>query len=350
MQESLAEIAVSGSDPKSNEHVRSCADCAREIEEIRKTLDWMDAAPELQVPERVWQNLQNATLPRRWLRTAASLAAALLLGAFLTYAIIGRAASPAFVSYADPGAPVAAGAGVDRVDTAHYLELQIPETGLLRVRAGSAVRVIDAHTVALERGELFAEIHHGPFTVHTPNGDAAVLGTKFGVRLADGAVTVYTMEGKVSVGGQIVSAGQRLVGTTLDTTPCEEITWFARRLGDEPALTARILDTELHIELTGTALLPDLGDCSQHLSLEVQPAGRDPFVLNLTAAEPRGHRRRDGGFQVDPLHPLSIDLNLRELLEPGVYHVRPVFTVNSVDGTTWTGMIKAPSPLRLEVP
>jgi hypothetical protein len=274
----------------------------------------------------------------------------LLLGAFLTYAIIGRGAAPAFVSYAAPGSPLTAGAGVERVDTAHYLELQIPDTGLLRIRAGSAVAVIDAHTVALERGELFAEIHRGPFTVRTPCGDAAVLGTRFGVRLADGALTVYTMEGKVAVGGRIVAAGQRLTGATLDTTPCEEIAWFAPRLGDEPALAARIAGTELHIELTGTALLPDLGDCSQHLSLEVQPVGRDAFALNLTAATPRGHRRRDGGFQIDALHPLSIDVNLRDLLEPGAYHVRPVFTVNSVDGATWTGMIKAPESLHLEVP
>jgi hypothetical protein len=349
MQESLAELAVSGSDPRSNEHVRSCAECAREIEEYQKTLAFLDAAPDLTVPDRVWRNVQNAVTPVRWMRKAASLAAALLLGAFLAYAIIGRGSFHAVVSHADPGSPLAVGTGVDRVDTSHYLELRIPETGLLRVRAGSALNVIDAHTVSLERGELFAEIDRGPFTVRTPRSDAAVVGTKFGVRLADGELTVYTMEGKVDVGGLPVAAGQRLINTSFDNNPCEETDWFARRTAADPTLAAEIRATTIHIEMTGAALLPDLGDFSQHLSLEVQPVGRDPFTVTLTAA-PHGHRRRDGRFQIDRFHPLTVEADLRPLLEPGVYHVRPVFTVNSVDGDTWTGMIKAPSPLRLEVP
>ena len=325
------------------------------------------------MPDLVWDNIQagiSETAVRRptligWKRKAASLAAALLLGAFATFAFIKSSSTTphyATVVYASDGSSVTAGTGIATLSTAHYVELEVPGTGLLRVHPSSSLEFTDRHTVVLHRGQLFAEIDQGPFTIQTPHGPVSVIGTKFGVRCGDDTTAVYTVEGTVTFGpDQPVGAGQILTvgadGSSVSAGAFEQLGWVAHRLGD-PSLTldASFQKNTLRIEIQNHGLAParlhDLGDWSQFLSLVAHPQQGEPFPLDLTAAgapEVAAYRRIDRDIQIDLLHPLTIEINLRPLLKPGSYVVRTTFSANSVDAETWDGMIEAPKPLRLEV-
>lgn len=284
-----------------------------------------------------------------WQRKAASLAAALLLGAMAAYWVI--AAPPARVITAAPGAAYQPGDRVASLESDHYLVLEILQKGLIHVRPGTKLTIDDAENVSLERGEIYCDVE-GPFTIQTEQGPVSVEGTRFGVRVKDASTTVYTVEGSVRFGATTsVGAGRSLTvdgrGEAWGDSPYDELVW----LGGNPelALHSEIDGSTLRIEIRNAAdtpaLIHDIADWGTYLTLRVKPDDAPAHTVNLS--DPllaRGHKRLDGRVQIDPAHPLRFTIDLTTI-DAGL--VTPVFqTVKSVDAADWTGIIEAPTPLR----
>jgi hypothetical protein len=92
--------------------------------------------------------------------------------------------------------------------------------GNLRVARASAVEVIAANAVKLERGELYVDIPPGSrdsdrFMVVTPAGEFRHVGTQFAVAIVDGLTRLRVREGSVlwhaSEGDSTVSAGTEVL-------------------------------------------------------------------------------------------------------------------------------------------
>lgn len=96
------------------------------------------------------------------------------------------------------------------------LLIETADESLVILRAGTLVTPrIRGSDVALQlsEGEVACSVQKRSrtFAVRTPHGQATVLGTLFGVRIAGGASTVIVSRGRVDVGGVDVSAGHRAV-------------------------------------------------------------------------------------------------------------------------------------------
>lgn len=333
-----------------------CVECSQTLGALK---DILDAAPTMTVSDRVWSNLQSETRPRviRWRRTAASLAAALLLGAIAFAWVVTTPPPPAaVVREAAPGSAYQPGTRVASLETDHYVVLEILKKGLIYVRPGTKLTVDDAENVTLERGEIYCDVEAGPFTIITQSGPVSVKGTRFGVRVADAATTVYTVEGSVGFGAQrTVDAGRLLTvdgrGEAWGDSPYDELTWL--RADPALALHASLDGDTLNIEIRNNAdapaLIHDIADWSTYLTLRVEPDGAPAYTVNLTdPLTARAYKRLDGRVQIDPKHPMRFAVDLRAV-DAG--RVTPVFqAVKTVEPAEWTGIIEASTPLRWKGP
>jgi hypothetical protein len=365
LAELLAQYAVGAGEPSIGAHLDGCADCRRQVQEYRRVLHLLDSAPALEPSAQVWERLRAsiAPAPIAWRRRLAALAAALLLGAILSYWIITSAADAppaAVVSFAAPGAPLAPGTRVQRLQTSHYVELSLPGVGTLSVRPNSALELTDPRTVRLTGGELFASIDRGPFTIESNLGNVRVLGTRFGVRAEPGATTVSVIEGTVRVRDRLsVGAGEVLTcgkdGEIRATDPYGQLAWLAAHRPPAPALESTLEGDALIVTITNAGpaplVLAEIGDWSQYLTLQVRPQGRPPYTISLpsgAAALTEAYRRPDGRIQIDPSHPLTFRIALDPPPDLGPAELRPCFTVKSVDSDSWHGMIEAARPVPYE--
>jgi ferric-dicitrate binding protein FerR (iron transport regulator) len=92
----------------------------------------------------------------------------------------------------------------------------LADGGNLRVARASAIEIVAAASVQLERGELYVDIPPGSrasdrFTVRTPAGEFLHVGTQFAVAVVNGATRLRVREGSVrwhaSAGDSTIDAG-----------------------------------------------------------------------------------------------------------------------------------------------
>lgn len=119
--------------------------------------------------------------------------------------------------------PVPAGAELRvnaRLDARGDALLKLAGGGNLRVARGSEFDIPDAHTVRLQRGELYVDIPPGargsePFVVLTDAGQFRHLGTQFGVAIVGSQTRLRVREGSVlwqgAGGDQTVGAGTEVL-------------------------------------------------------------------------------------------------------------------------------------------
>jgi hypothetical protein len=291
-------------------------------------------------------------------------AAAVVFGtiAFFWIASSTEAARPTVLVLESAGSTLAPGQLVHRLDTAGYALVSLGSAGRLHVRPGTIAEVVDARSVRLQRGELFAEIDRGPFAVLTDRGPVSVRGTKFGVSTDPARTFVYTVEGEVALdGGRSVPAGRSLVvgadAAREGPSPYDALTWLSPFRRPQPTLKVSGEGRRLVLELVNAGpapvLLQEIDDWSQFLSLEVRPEGGAPFTADLrgrAAPALTAYRRLDGRLQISPDRPLSIAVDLSGILEPGRYRLRPAFTAKVVDEEHWSGMIAPADPIPWNVP
>lgn len=281
------------------------------------------------------------------------------IGFFWIVSSYGARSATALVLEASPGSPLTAGALVDTIDTRHYALLSLGPVGRLHVRPGTRADLVDAHTVRLHDGELYAEIDRGPFSIVTDRGTVSVRGTRFGVSSDAARTFVYTVEGEVAVGeSTTVKAGSSTIVRTGETpadgpVPSDALAWLSPFARPQPAISASRAGRQLVVTLSNPTdvpvLLREIRDWSQYLALEVAPANGTPFAADLSGAAAPGalaYRRLDGRIQLTPDRPMTINIDLHGLLERGTYRLRPTFTASRQDDEdTWSGMISTAEPL-----
>ncbi len=126
------------------------------------------------------------------------------------------------------GSPLRAGQSLDaRGDSL----VALAGGGNLRVARASALEVVAANAIKLERGELYVDISPGSrdsdrFMVATPAGEFRHVGTQFSIALVNGATRLRVREGSVlwhaSDGDSTVNAGTEVVidrGRTVTRRP-----------------------------------------------------------------------------------------------------------------------------------
>lgn len=180
----------------------------------------------------------QAPARRRWLSLAAAASVAALTGVigwnvFMVGtrndgAVLGEVArvdAPGIVEsrylqrdvVVNPGAPLRVGQSLDIRGNSL---VTLTGGGNLRVARASAIEVVDAHTVKLERGELYVDIPPGVrgsdrFMVMTPAGEFRHVGTQFAVAIVNGFTRLRVREGSVqwhaTDGDSTVNAGTEIV-------------------------------------------------------------------------------------------------------------------------------------------
>lgn len=138
----------------------------------------------------------------RWWRPVAwgGLAAALAVGAFLSFRAVPSSAAPE-TRYATTTA------GYERARLADGSTLELNTASAARVQFTAAERRVE-----LESGEAHFEVAHDtarPFVVSAGGVAVRAVGTAFNVRFVSGAVEVTVTEGKVSVGPALVAGPSR---------------------------------------------------------------------------------------------------------------------------------------------
>ena len=175
--------------------------------------------------ERVWRGIAARTKPEarvvgmrawvregRWGRIAAAAAAAVLL-------LVGT------LVLSTPGEVYATRRGeTEAVDLPDGTRVVLAPESSLRVRDYEA----DGRRVVVLRGRGFFEVAKGaPFTVETPAGEVAVLGTSFEVEARDGRFAVACATGRVRVsrGGAsaVLTPGEAVAGARAVLTPVERV-------------------------------------------------------------------------------------------------------------------------------
>ncbi len=137
---------------------------------------------------------------RRWLATAATLAAV----AVLSFGLL----SLWRVHLAGPGPAPVAGTPTLHFETRHgeQLSRRLPDNSVLHLNTDSAVTVRFSDTerlVLLTSGQAEFEVTHDParaFRVLTGSAEVIAIGTQFDVHLKEDATVVTVIEGRVAVG------------------------------------------------------------------------------------------------------------------------------------------------------
>lgn len=340
-------------------HLAGCAGCRNDLEETRSRLALLQALPEIETSPETWKKIEAAIAPRRAAGFRVSIrvaAAAGLLVAALSFAVLYMPRTRAL--------PVVVGTRKaleynETFQADQFTTLAIPDAGTLKLNAKTTLRFLDARTVLLESGELFAEIQPSGrgFEVRTADTAVRVHGTRFGVSspstvyVVEGKVEVTSPRGRVSLGANQAAEGGRL----LEVTAADYLRWLEEI--ERPAVRLKLDPRDLttitpgaplawHFILETDALAPlhlgDLRDISQILSLQIGEAhvSLAPENVEVRAA------RADGRVRLDSSHPCVIICPVDPALfrEKGRVAVRAVFTsgTNAPPGT-WVGIVRSPA-------
>jgi hypothetical protein len=169
-------------------HLRECARCRAEREEIRWAMAALEQLPLVEAPETIWPFIEAAS-PRRGARPAPwrwAVAAAIIM------AVVGIAyrylQGPRWNVVRLEGSPavgqVAAGEWIE-TDARSRVSVEIGRIGFVELSPNTRVRVVAArpgeHRLALARGEIRASISAPPklFFVDTASGTAVDLGCEY---------------------------------------------------------------------------------------------------------------------------------------------------------------------------
>jgi anti-sigma factor RsiW len=184
-------------------HLRECARCRAEYEQIGLGMQLMEHLPLVTAPKALWPSIESALQENRarrsptvmWWRWA--LAAAVIL--VLAGAAYWRAAHPSGSRWEVlrlAGLPSVAGkamGGAGRIGAGEWIEtdarsratVKVGEIGSVEIEAGTRVRVVSVrpaeHRLALAQGEIRAKISAPPklFFVDTAAGTAVDLGCEY---------------------------------------------------------------------------------------------------------------------------------------------------------------------------
>jgi hypothetical protein len=184
-------------------HLRECARCQAECEQVRVGMQLIEHLPEAEAPEEIWPSIEAAFDARRprqtpavlWWRWAwaAIVILALAGGAYWRFAhppgarweVLRLAGSPSVAGKAIGGAGrIGAGEWIE-TDARSRASVKVGEIGSVEIAPGTRLRVVTArrseHRLALARGEIRAKISAPPklFFVDTAAGTAVDLGCEY---------------------------------------------------------------------------------------------------------------------------------------------------------------------------
>src|SRR5580658_1440933 len=184
-------------------HLRECARCRAEYEQIGLGMQLMEHLPLVTAPKALWPSIESALQENRARRSPTvmgwrwALAAAVIL--VLAGAAYWRAAHPSGSRWEVlrlAGLPSVAGkamGGAGRIGAGEWIEtdarsratVKVGEIGSVEIEAGTRVRVVSVrpaeHRLALAQGEIRAKISAPPklFFVDTAAGTAVDLGCEY---------------------------------------------------------------------------------------------------------------------------------------------------------------------------
>ncbi len=346
-------------------HLAACPACAAEHRNAESSLALLHALPEIEASPETWHRIQ-ANLPRRrsaapartWIRLAAAASILVALGSFaliLTMRRTGALPVDVGTSKAIPWkTPFLA---------SHFTTIAIPDVGILKLNERTRLEFLDARTVVLESGEVFADIAPSGRGFELRSGDASirVRGTRFGVTSPS---TVYVVEGRVRVTTRTeefdLGPNQAAVRTHAATRFVElgsgdYFQWLARH--ERPAVRLRLdprdqttitpgSPLKWHLTLETDSPVPlylaDLRAVSQYLSLDIDgtavpldPAGA---VVKQASSGPNNLLR------LDVTHPCVIECSV----DPGLFRqkgraaVRAYFVSGpGMPDRAWVGIAKS---------
>ena len=131
------------------------------------------------------------------------------------------------------GEAIQAGASIETPAGA-WLTLRLASGSEVRVDAGSLLRVLDSHHLAVDRGAIYYDGHDAALVIDTPAGVIHDVGTRFEVRLLGRGVRIRVREGLVRLdrSGRLDDAGP---GVEMLATPSRHDRARAR---DTPRISA----------------------------------------------------------------------------------------------------------------
>jgi ferric-dicitrate binding protein FerR (iron transport regulator) len=340
-------------------HTAGCDACQAEAKTTRSALTLLDTLPELTPDPETWTRLEAKISPKNpkvfrfWLRTAA---AASILVAALSFAVVLMPRTRALPVVVENGKALKWN---ERYTTTGFATLTLPDIGTLRVDQDSTLRFLDARTVLLESGRVFADIIPSGkgFEVRTSETTVKVHGTRFGVTAPS---AVYVVEGRVEVrsGGSALTlgAGQAASGPRMvEVTGDDALQWLARHERPAVRLTLDPQDRttitpgaplKWTLTLSSDALVPlRLGqprDLSQFFSLTIDGnvVALDPSLLSLR----QGTAGAGGLLRLDGAHPVVFECAVDPALfrQKGRSTVRAFFTSGTnAPERAWTGVAKS---------
>lgn len=330
--------------------------------------------PEIEPGSRVFARIRSeigeAPAVRSMRVWKMALAAAVLLAGFLgLLALTNRTADApldAVVSWTPTNAAVKTGQTLT-LNTTYtfdtFVTITLADVGSLRVREGTRLQFRNKHHLVLEAGEIVAEVSRGPFKVVTPKLEAAVLGTRFGVRVGE----VYVIEGRVQVSspsGQVVlEAGRKVTdeGRPHAANLYDELAWL---LGFEPVNVQLALvgpsqyqaGAKVQLRLTNTSrILPvyltSFDSTSTHLQLKlVDEAGKE-FSVRLERVQIVRAVYEQKLIRMDPAAPVEMEVILSQDLFQKAGRFRATFAYTSgghADRRVWIGSVET-EPFQIEV-
>lgn len=279
-----------------------------------------------------------------------------MLVAVLSFLFLASLPSPSYVAYAMPtGQAIRAGRPIE---LASYTELSLPDRGAAYVREDTTLELRSRDALALQSGEAFFAVHAG-YAVETPHATVTVEGTRFGVRVTDGATAVYVLEGRVRVADRFGGVRVLEAGESTDGDAGAQALWLADRVPPALMLDARVepglTEPRLEITVLNTGAAPtQIGAPADHGTLVAEVTGPDgrSFTLNLEMLHASFDPAADetGRVVVDASRPLRISCPLRRELFPGPgrYSIHVVYFSTPRHG--WVGKLESAQPAIWEAP
>jgi predicted anti-sigma-YlaC factor YlaD len=204
-------------------HLRGCARCQAESEQVREGMEIVEHLPIVEAPEAIWSSIEVAFREGRSRRTPAVLWWRWALAVAVVLALAGgaywRLAHPSGARWdvvrldGSPSVDAKPVRGVGRVGAGEWIEtdsvsrasVKIGEIGSVEVAPNTRVRVVTAraneHRLALARGGIRAKISAPPklFFVDTASGTAVDLGCEYALSTdEDGLGLLNVTKGWVS--------------------------------------------------------------------------------------------------------------------------------------------------------
>lgn len=367
-------LDIARGDHRFDDHLAACRECAAYVDDVRTIMSSLRNLPEIEPGPRVFARIRSdigeAPTVRSMRVWKTALAAAVLVAGFLgLLALTNRTADDpldAVVSWTPTHSTVKTGQTLASNTTYTFdtfVTITLADVGSLRVREGTRLQFRNKHHLVLEAGEIVAEISRGPFKVATSKLEAAVLGTRFGVRVGE----VYVIEGRVQVsspsGRVVLEAGRKVTdeGRPHAANLYDELAWL---LGFEPVNVQLALvgpsrhkaGAKVQLRLTNTSrILPvyltGFDSTSTHLQLKlVDEAGKE-FSVRLERVQIVRAVYEQKLIRMDPAATVEMGVILSRDLFPKAGRFRATFAYTSgghVDRRVWIGSVET-EPFQIEV-